>query len=245
LWISSATVAVAILLWEVAARTGVMDARFTSSPSGVVANLPWLVESDFRVHAGYTLYAITAAFGLSLVAGAAAGLVIGRVRLARRLLDPLVTIGYTTPLTAFIPVVVMFLGLGITSKIVIGLVGGVFPVLVNVAAGAGTVDPPLLRAARSFSVGRFQTYRHVIVPSVLPYAVTGARIGLGRVLIGVIITEMFGGSQYGLGLLLIRMGQSFRTDELMLLVLVVGIAGTLTVGGLRSWERRMARWRAV
>src|SRR5690606_5541734 len=168
LWISSATVTAAIALWEVAARTGVINARFTSSPSGVVANLPWLVESDFRVHAGYTLYAITVAFGLSLVAGMVAGLVMGRVRLARRLLDPLVTIGYTTPLTAFIPVVVMFLGLGITSKIVIGLVGGVFPVLVNVAAGAGTVDPPLLRAARSFSVGRFQTYRHVIVPSVLP-----------------------------------------------------------------------------
>lgn len=242
--ISLPAVVTALLGWQLATEVGVVNPRFASSPLRVIETLPWLFSGDVLIHGLYTAYSVVVAFVIAVVAGIVAGLALGRLRLLRRAFDPLVTVGYTTPLTAFIPVVVMIFGLGVTSKIVVGFIAGAFPVIVNVSSGVATVDPVLMRAARAFSASRTKVYRDIIVPSVMPYVATGARIGMGRVLIGVIVTEMFGGTQHGAGLLLMRMGQSFQVDRVMALVLAVGLAGTLAVAGMRRWEARAGRWRA-
>jgi len=241
--VGAASILLFLVSWELAGRLGAVNPRTVSSPSAVARELPWLVTGglgqDYRV----TALAVAVAFVGSLVVGSFLGVASGRHAPTRWGMDPIVTLGYTTPLVAFVPIVVLFLGLGVPAKIVAGFVGGVFPVIVNVEAGARTVDPVLLRAARSFGVTGLRRVCTVLLPSTAPFVLVGARIALGRVLIGVIITEMIGGSQYGVGLLLIRLGQGFQADRLMALVLLVGLAGTTVIGIIRRLEARILRWR--
>lgn len=237
------SVAVALAAWEVAGRMRLVDPLFISAPSRIVAAGVELfaagdIWNDLRVSGIEFL----AGFVLSVLVGIPVGLVMGWYRRVAYLLDPFVNALYATPRVALLPLVVIWLGIGIWSKIAIVFLGAVFPVLLSTYSGVRTTDARLLRAARSFGADDLQIFRTLILPGSVPFIVTGLRLGIGRALIGVVVGELYAATA-GIGFLISVAGNSFQTDKVFVGVFLIALAGIASMELLTRLERRFDRWR--
>jgi NitT/TauT family transport system permease protein len=237
------SVAVALAAWEAAGRLRLVDPLFISAPSRIVAAGIELFASgglwnDLRVSGIEFL----AGFALSVLVGIPLGLVMGWYRRVADVLDPFVSAFYATPRVALLPLVVIWVGIGIWSKIVIVFLGAVFPVLLSTYSGVRTTDGRLLRAARSFGADDLQIFRTLILPGSVPFIVTGLRLAVGRALIGVVVGELYAATA-GIGFLISVAGNSFQTDKVFVGVLLIALVGIASMELLTRLERRFDRWR--
>lgn len=184
--------------------------------------------------------AISMIFGMlaGSVAGLLVGLLVGRFRLVEIALDPYISALYATPLVAIIPVLIVLIGFGLMSKIVIVAIFVFFPVAINTAAGVHAVPRDLTELARAFCSTELQTWRDIVVPSALPFIVTGLRLAVGRGLIGVVVAE-FETAVTGLGYLILSKSRRFLMAESLVPVVVLMLVGFLLYGGLKRVEQRM------
>ena len=177
-----------------------------------------------------------------MVVGVAIGIVMGwRVRVGYAL-DPLMTVFYASPLVALAPLVVVFFGVGVSGKAIIIFLLAVFPFIFNAAAGVRAVDRLLINVVRSLGGSEKDLYLKVIVPSVLPYIVAGARIAIGRALVGVLVGEFFAASE-GIGYAIARFGDLFALDKMFACILVIMIIAVILTEGIRWAERAAFPWR--
>ena len=237
------SVLVALAAWEAAGRLRLVDPLFISAPSRIVAAGIELFASgglwnDLRVSGIEFL----AGFALSVLVGIPLGLVMGWYRRVAYVLDPFVNAFYATPRVALLPLVVIWVGIGIWSKIAIVFLGAVFPVLLSTYSGVRTTDARLLRAARSFGADDLQIFRTLILPGSVPFIVTGLRLGVGRALIGVVVGELYAATA-GIGFLISVAGNSFQTDKVFVGVLLIALVGIVSMELLGRLERRFERWR--
>jgi NitT/TauT family transport system permease protein len=158
-------------------------------------------------------------------------------------LDPLMTVLYASPLIALAPLVVVFLGVGVTGKAIIIFVLAVFPFVFNAYAGVRSVDPLLINVVRSMGGTEWDLYTKVIVPGVLPYIVAGARIAVGRGLIGVLVGEFFAASE-GIGYAIARFGDLFALDRMFACIVTVMVIAVALTEAVRWAERAAFPWRA-
>lgn len=183
------------------------------------------------------------AFGLGMTAGTLAGLVIGllvgRFRLVEAVLDPYISGLYATPLVAIIPVLIVLLGFGLLSKIVIVAIFVFFPVAINTAAGVRGVPGDLTELARSFCSSELQTWRDIVVPAALPFIVAGLRLAVGRGLIGVVVAE-FETAVTGLGYMILANSRRFLMAESLVPVVLLMVVGFGLYGALKRLEARLA-----
>src|SRR5215470_4105189 len=189
-WLARLFVIVALfVLWEIAARWFV-DPLFLSPPSQVIASLD-RVFSTRGVPAALqlTLFELTVAFVLAVAIGLALGLAIGLQPLVRRSFFPVVLLLYGMPQVTILPLFIVFFGIGAASKIAFGVTHGVFPVIVTVVAGVQNLKPILLTGARSMGASRWQIFRHVIFPHMVPSFFAGMRLAMSGVLLGVLLAE--------------------------------------------------------
>ena len=184
--------------------------------------------------------AVSMLFGMlaGSLAGLLVGLLVGRFRLVEIALDPYISALYATPLVAVIPVLIVLLGFGLTSKIVIVAIFVFFPVAINTAAGVRGVPRDLTELARTFCSTELQAWRDIVVPSALPYIVTGLRLAVGRGLIGVVVAE-FETAVTGLGYLILSKSRRFLMAESLVPVVVLMVVGFALYGGLRRVEQHM------
>jgi NitT/TauT family transport system permease protein len=143
---------------------------------------------------------------------------------------------------ALAPLLVIFFGVGVAGKAMIVFVLSVFPFIFNAYAGVHAVDRLLINVVRSLGGGEWDLYRKVIFPSVLPYMVAGARIAVGRALIGVLVGEFFAASE-GLGYAISRFGDIFSIDRMFACILVVMVIAVVLTEGIRWAERAAFPWR--
>jgi NitT/TauT family transport system permease protein len=181
-------------------------------------------------------------FALALAAGVVAGVIIGWYRTVRLIFDPFLNALYATPRIAMVPMIIIWFGIGIWSKIFIVFISAFFPILVNTVGGVRNMDRDLLRAARAFCASDWQIFTTLALPGSVPFILTGVRQGVALGLIGVVVGEMFGGSQ-GIGFMVAYGGQTFATDTLFVGVLIVAFAGILLTSVAERLERRFSRWR--
>jgi hypothetical protein len=147
------------------------------------------------------------------------------------------------PLAGVRRVIVVWFGFGPTAKTVVVMLFVLFPVLINTMRGVKEVDRDLIEVARSFGSGERRMWIDLILPSALPYVVTGLRLAIGRALIGVIVAEFFTAFA-GLGNLIVTNANSFRTDRTFVPILLIALLG-ITLTALLEWvERRVVRWAA-
>ena len=182
-------------------------------------------------------------FAAAVVVGVAVGIVMGwRVRVGHAL-DPLMTVFYASPLVALAPLVVVFFGVGVCRQDDHHLPARrCFPFIFNAAAGMRAVDRLLINVVRSLGGGEKDLYVKVIVPSVLPYIVAGARIAVGRALIGVLVGEFFAASE-GIGYAIARFGDLFALDRMFACILVIMVIAVALTEGIRWAERAAFPWR--
>ncbi len=241
--ISVASILVGLALWQILAENGIINKTLSSSPWEVFQNARLMIDNGTlgsAVLASAQLYAVGLA--LSITIGIACGIVIGWWRTLGAVFDPWIAIMYSTPLIASMPLLIAWFGIGFESQVVMVLLVSVFPLLVNVIVGSRQVDANLLRMARSFGASQPAVLRSLVLPSLIPYIVTGVRIAVGSGLVGVVISEYFEGSN-GIGGMILNAGQQLNSAGVFLgLVILAGTALTLT-SLIRTLERRVSSWR--
>ena len=228
-------------VWEVAAWFG--NPLFVSPPSRIVGAFLEMVREPKVVAAMLTAMAqVLVAFSLSVAIGLVLGFTVGAKFFLRRSLFPIVLMLYATPSVVFVPLIVLWFGIGFESKVVLGLLNGIFPIAVAVVAGLQNVSPLLRAAARSMGASRRQMIVAVILPSMLPALFTGMRLCMTATLIGVLLAELYV-SAAGIGYYTSMYTSTFKPAHVFALVGVISVFAIVLNETARRVEIRFNRWR--
>jgi ABC-type nitrate/sulfonate/bicarbonate transport system permease component len=179
---------------------------------------------------------------LAVVVAIPFGIATGWYKRASYLFDPFVNAMNATPRVALLPLVIIWLGIGILSEVGIIFLGAVFPMLINARDGVKTTPLNLINAARSFGASEWQVFKSVIFPSTLPFILTGLRIAVGRALVGVLVGELYAATA-GIGFMITVAGATFQTDKVFVGVLIFAISGIILTDILDRVEHRFEKWR--
>ncbi|MGB6535714.1 MAG: ABC transporter permease [Xanthobacteraceae bacterium] len=239
------TLAVALFFaaWQAIFLIVPFNPLFITKPSMIAAGYVDLIETGELLHdLAVSAVPFFVGLGAAVLVGVPLGILMGwRTRIGYAL-DPLMTIFYASPLVALAPLLVIFFGVGVPGKAIIVFTLSVFPFIFNAHAGVRAVDRLLINVVRSLGGGEWALYRKVILPSVLPYIVAGARVAVGRALIGVLVGEFFASSE-GIGFAISRFGDIFAIDRMFACILTVMAIAVVLTEGLRWAERAAFPWR--
>jgi NitT/TauT family transport system permease protein len=183
-------------------------------------------------------------FSFAILLGIPLGALMGWRRKAGYTLDPLFTALYASPLVALAPLIIVVFGVGLFAKSVLVFALAVFPFIFNTFAGVRSTDRLLINVVRSFGGGEKDLYLKVIFPSTLPYIVAGARIALGRGLVGIIVGEFYAASE-GIGYAISRFGDTYRLPEMFAAIFLLMIAAVVLTEGMRKLESVLAPWKST
>jgi NitT/TauT family transport system permease protein len=216
---------------------------FLSSPTAIVQTGIRLFASgdiwnDLRVSGLEFLLG----FLLAIAVGIPMGLAAGWYRRFCFAIEPFLSALNATPRVALLPLIIIWAGIGIWSKVLIVFLGAVIPICINVMAGVRTTDARLLRVARSFQAGEGRLFRTIIFPSAIPFILTGLRLGVGRAMVGVVVGELYAATA-GIGFMITVAGASFQTDKVFVGVVIIACAGVLMIEALGRLEARFETWR--
>ena len=235
-------IAALFALWEISARRFV-DPLFLSPPSRVIASLDTVFGTrGVPAALQLTLFELTVAFVLAVAIGLALGLAIGLQPMVRRSFFPIILLLYGMPQVTILPLFILFFGIGAASKIAFGVTHGVFPVIVTVVAGVQNLKPILLTSARSMGASRWQIFRHVVFPHMVPSFFAGMRLGMSGVLLGVLLAELYV-SIAGIGYFTTLFTQYFDPTKLLGLIGVLAAMAIVLNAIVRRAETHFARWR--
>lgn len=231
-----------LLFWESAAPLGLADISYISSPSLVVkAFFDLLFSGEIFHDLLVSMKEFIFGFALACIIGIPGGIIFGRYRTLTLLFDPILMALYTMPRLAMMPLLVVWFGAGLGSTTAVVFLGVVFPVLVNTAVGIREVDPLWIRAVQSFGGREWDIFMKVLLPGSVPPIMTGIRLGVGRGLLGVVVSEMYAGSE-GIGHQIDLYGNAFRVAELIALIAIISILGFIAVNLVRIAEEKVRRW---
>jgi NitT/TauT family transport system permease protein len=244
LLIQSAAHVSVLLGWELISRF-VIPPQYLPPPSAILQAFVTTTRSgELPRQLWQTASVLFLGFGLAIVSGMAVGIAMGMFATLRRILDPYVNAFYAMPTVALVPLVIIWLGLGFEAKVFLTWLVAVFPVIINAQIGVMNVPPAFIETARAFGCDRWQVFRRVILHAAVPFFIAGIRLGLGRALVGVVVAEMFT-ALAGLGYMVVFYGNTFRTAEVFVPIVVLAILSIAVTKVIYRMERWMAPWRTV
>jgi ABC-type nitrate/sulfonate/bicarbonate transport system permease component len=218
-------------------------ALFFTTPSRITAAFyQLLLDGTIEKHFNVSAVAFLAGLGLSIIVGLPLGLLMGRSATLEQLLDPYVTAANATPRIVFLPLLILWFGIGIWSKILIVFAGAVFPLLINTYVGVKNVNRVLVNVVRSFGANEWQVMKIVVLPNSVPYIIAGLRLAIGRAILGVVVGEFFG-SSHGLGYMIASAATNYKIDVVFVGVAIfMAMSVSLTLA-IKQLESRLAVWR--
>jgi ABC-type nitrate/sulfonate/bicarbonate transport system permease component len=240
-WLRGVSLVIILVLWEWYGRR-TNPILFTYPTAIAHAALDMLADGSLLKALGQSLYVLAVGFVLGTLSGGVLGVLTGRSRVAAALLDIPVTALYATPMVALVPILVLWFGFGTSAKIMVVLLFTIFPVLINTMRGVREVDPRLVEVARAFCSTEYRLWIDLVLPSALPFMMTGIRLAIGRALIAVIVAEFYTAIA-GLGYLIVSNAHAFQTARVFVPVVLLMILGVVTTGLLEVAEARLAPWR--
>src|SRR5215471_11937328 len=243
LLIGGGTLLAVLLFWEALARSGLVDPLFISSPTRV-AQAGWglLQDSDFWNDLSISGSEFLLGYGLAVAVAIPLGLAIGLSRRLQYMLSPFVDTLNTVPRVTLLPLIIIWSGIGIWSKVVVVFLGAVIPILINTQSGVKASEARFIRLARSFSASRRKIFASIVLPGTAPFIFTGLKYGAGRALLGVVVGELYA-STAGVGHMIAAAGNTFQTDVVFFGVLIFMMTGLVVVALLDRCERQFERWR--
>jgi ABC-type nitrate/sulfonate/bicarbonate transport system permease component len=228
--------------WESASRMGWLDPLFASSPSLIVAKLIEMVrDGSIWPHVAATSWVTAMGFGLALIVGVPIGILMGRSELINATIEPFVAALYASPQVAFLPLLIIWLGIGFASKVALVFIGSVIIMIINTETGVAQVDPRLIETARAFTASERQVLSKIVLPAALPFILAGMRLAIGRALVMVVVAEIYA-SNRGLGYLIFQAGGLYDTAQVFVGVGILATAGVGLTALLRALERWLAPW---
>jgi NitT/TauT family transport system permease protein len=240
------SIVVLLLVWELLPRLITMQEGtklFFTVPSEVGGTL-WRMFATGTIWEPLGVSASAFAIGLSIAiaVGLPVGVLLGRSATLNAMLDPFITAFNATPRLVFLPLLLLWFGLGLWSKVMIVFIGALFPILINTYEGVRNADRVLINVVRSFGATEWGIARLVVVPNALPYIVVGLRLAIGRAVLGVVVAEFFG-SEDGLGVVMVRAASRFQVDVVFAGLIVFAALSLLMTGLVKLFEDRLSRWR--
>ncbi|UTR15908.1 ABC transporter permease [Salipaludibacillus sp. LMS25] len=231
-----------ILVWEIVTRFNYVESHLLPSPSDIVQAITSMaVEGTLWQHSSITLYRIFWGFIWGSLAAVALGSLVGMSRKLEALFDPLIQAFRAIPSLAWVPLFILWLGIGEPSKVTLIAVGVFFPVYLNIVGGIQSVDRKLIEVGKTYGFSSFQLVRRIILPASMPSFLTGLRSGLGLGWMFVVAAELMGASQ-GLGYLLV-LGQNTLQPQLILAsIILFAILGKITDYALKKLQTRALHW---
>jgi NitT/TauT family transport system permease protein len=244
--LGTATIALLLVIWEVLPHVLPIQQGtrlFFTVPSRIFATL-WQMFGTGTIWAPLGVSSMAFAIGLALAiaAGLPLGILLGRSATLNAMFDPFVTAFNATPRLVFLPLLMLWLGIGLWSKVAVVFLGALFPLLINTHEGVRNADKLLINVVRSFGASGWDVARLVVVPNALPFIVVGLRLAIGRAILGVVVAEFFG-AQEGLGVVMVRAASSFDVNVVFAGLIVFAALSLVMTGLVKIIENRMSRWR--
>ena len=239
------TIAIAafLVLWEVAPRVGLVDRTFLVPFSEAVKALIELAkDGQLWDNTRASLVRSLAGFLIAIGVGVPLGLLIGWYRPVAEILGPLLELFRNTAALALLPVFILLLGIGETSKIAIVVYACTWPILLNTISGVRDVDPVLIKSARSMSLPAHRLFAKVILPAAVPTLFPGIRLAGASSLLVLVAAEMVG-AKAGLGYLVNASQQNFAIPDMYAAIIAISVLGLVFNHLLVLLERRLTRWR--
>lgn len=232
-----------LLIWEAAVELMGINPLLLSSPTRVYKAASQILSgAEFYSDLATSFSEFAVGLLLAILAGIAIGILAGWSETIQYMLDPFLSALYATPRIALLPLLVLWFGIGIWSKIAVIFLGAFFPIAVNTLTGIRVADRNLVKMAHAFGANDVHLYRTVILPGAVPFILTGLRLGVGRGLVGVVTGELFGATA-GIGYRLTVYGQLFQIAHMFVGILTIAVMGVISVEIITSIERRFDKWR--
>jgi len=235
---------VLLLAWEVVARSGTVTAFMLPPLSEVIARIARDAASgDLAVNAALTLYRALTGFVIAAVGGIALGLAMSRSVGVRWFFDPLISVGFPMPKIAFLPIIVLWLGVYDVSKISMVVFDAIFPVVTATLAGLAGVERELIWSARNLGAREREMLWQVMLPAALPQIMTGLQVALPIALIVAVVAEMLM-SGYGIGGAMLTASRFADSRGVFAGIVEIAIIGYALVKGMALLRRRLLAWHA-
>jgi NitT/TauT family transport system permease protein len=242
--LGSGAVIIFLVIWELVGNVfQLINPMFMSAPS-LIAKAAFGLFSSGEIYNDLYISGTELLGGYLLSAAVAIpfGIMVGWYKKMSFIFDPFINAMNATPRVALLPLVIIWLGIGILSKVGIIFLGAVFPIMINSRDGVKTTPHNLLTAARSFGASEWMIFKAVVLPSTVPFILSGLRQGLGRAIVGVMVGELYAATA-GIGFMITVAGATFQTDKVFVGVLIFALAGMIGTEVLARIEKRFDKWR--
>ncbi len=231
-----------LVVWQLVVNKGIYSRGQLPAPIDVWRAGVQLWDADlFWLNIRVSFERVVRGFGYGAFIAIALGLVVGLWSVARQVIDPAMQAARTIPSLAWVPLFILWMGIGEQPKIMLIALGAFFPIYTNLVSGIEHVDRKLIEAAKAYGYKRHSLAWHVILPATLPALMTGMRLGLAQAWLFLVAAELIGASR-GLGFLLMDGQNSGRADVIVLSIILLAIVGKLCDFGLALVQNRLLRW---
>jgi len=231
-----------LALWEFLSRVVIANALFLAAPTQIFAAIYSLaIGGQLWPHISISAAEFAIGYVIASLLGIVGGFVMASSEWGKNILQPWISGLYATPTIALAPLFILWLGIGIWSKVLVVIFLVLFPVTINTEAGLRTTSARLIEMLRSFGATPRQIFFKLSLPSAMPFILAGLKLGIGRGLIGVVVAELFG-SRAGLGRLISQSADAFNMPELFAGVIILAVAGIVMTAGFTRLERVLVPW---
>jgi ABC-type nitrate/sulfonate/bicarbonate transport system permease component len=241
--IGAGAVLLFLIVWQGVASARLVPPLFLPGPLDIIGAFAVLfaqgqIWNDIWVSGQELIYG----YGLAVLIALPLGVLMGWYRRLNYGLDPFISFFNSTPRVALLPLLILWFGIGIWSKIAVVFLGSFFPIVINTISGVRNLDSGLIKMSRSFSATDAQIFRTLALPGSVPFILAGLRLGVGHALIGVVVGELVA-AQAGIGLMMAKAGATFQTAKVFAGLIIVAGAGVVLTGILQRVERRFQAWK--
>lgn len=232
-----------IVLWEIFTRLLLENELLIPPPSSVLRTF-WslLLSGQLEKHFLATLLEFAYGFSTACVIGVLLGYLMGMYKWFDEIMDPWIATLYSIPIITIVPLIIIWFGIGMMSKVIVVFKITAVAIILNTAAGVKALNPVWLELAKSLRLSAWETTYKIRFPGALPFIITGMRLGVGRALLGVIVAELMAANA-GLGYLLRDSSETWDSPKLFVTVILLAVIGLVSFNLIKRLERRMAPWR--
>ena len=239
----SISVLAGLAIWEILTRLLLENELLIPPPSSVARSFWKLtVSGELNKHLGATLLEFAYGFSTACIVGVILGYLMGMYKWFDEIMDPWIATLYSIPIIAIVPLIIIWFGIGMVSKVIVVFKITAVAIILNTAAGVKNLDPVWLELAKSLRLSGWETTYKIRVPGAIPYIITGMRLGVGRALLGVIVAELMAANA-GLGYMLRDSSETWDSPKLFVTVLLLAAMGLISFNLIKRFERRIAPWR--
>jgi len=237
------SILVGLVIWEILTRLLLENELLIPPPTSVIRSF-WNLTffGQLNKHFAATLIEFSYGFTTACIAGIVIGYFMGMHKWFDEIMDPWIATLYSIPIITVVPLIIIWFGIGMISKVIVVFKITAVAIILNTAAGIKNLDPVWLELAKSLRLSTWETTYKIRFPGALPYIITGMRLGVGRALLGVVVAELMAANA-GLGYMLRDSSETWDSPKLFVTVILLATIGLVSFNLIKRLEQRMAPWR--